>query len=224
MITPLYGTAFAKAHQKQNTNEEVPDVSKPVLGSFKIPKVKPKLKNDTNSLDVRGGEERKKTRKEMKSDVLKGAEVSARAKKNVPGSITTGTTRDKKNKWKYEHDDQGSSKKKVKRLVAESSSSAKQLASYTMSLMVLDKLGPRSLFDSHCHMDFILFWKAPQVELESFDQFVNTYPLMDHSSMEGFITNFCCPSLWLQHLPFPTTPLIQSLLSRPSVFYTLGCH
>ena len=166
----------------------------------------------------------KKSRKEMKSDILKGAELSAKAKKNVPGSITTETTRDKKKKWKYEHDDQGSSKKKVKRFVAESSSSSKQLASYTMSLTVLDKLGPRSLFDSHCHMDFILFWKAPQVELESFDQFVNTYPLMKHSSMEGFITNFCCPSLWLRHLPFPTTPLIQSLLSRPSVFYTIGCH
>merc|ERR1719318_426253 len=105
----------------------------------------------------------------------------------------------------------------------ESSSSSQQLPSYTMSMKVLDKLGPKSLFDSHCHLDFILFWRSPHMELESFDQFVHAYPLMGHNSLEGFITNFCSPKLWMEHLVSPS-PLIHSLLSRPSVFYTIGCH
>ena len=106
----------------------------------------------------------------------------------------------------------------------ESSSSLQQLPSYTMSLKVLDKLGPKSLFDSHCHIDFILFCRAPkQMQLKCFDQFVQAYPLMEHPSLEGFITNFCSPKLWLEHLASPT-PLIHSLLTRPSVFYTIGCH
>ena len=93
--------------------------------------------------------------------------------------------------------------------------------SYTMSREILHKLGPNSLFDSHCHLDFILFWRSPH--MESFDQFVHTYPLMEHPGLEGFITNFCSPKLWLQHLVSPS-PLIHSLLSRPSVHYTIGCH
>jgi len=105
----------------------------------------------------------------------------------------------------------------------ESSSSSHHLPPYTMSLKVLDKLGPKSLFDSHCHLDFIMFWRAPHMELESFDQFVHAYPLMGHTSLEGFITNFCSPKLWMEHLVSPS-PLIHSLLSRPSVFYTIGCH
>ena len=59
--------------------------------------------------------------------------------------------------------------------------------------------------------------------MESFDQFVHKHPLMEHPSLEGFITNFCSPKLWLQHLVSPS-PLIHSLLSRPSVHYTIGCH
>eukprot|EP00092_Neocalanus_flemingeri_P024229 GFUD01026278.1.p1 GENE.GFUD01026278.1~~GFUD01026278.1.p1 ORF type:complete len:1310 (+),score=409.24 GFUD01026278.1:104-4033(+) len=97
------------------------------------------------------------------------------------------------------------------------------LASYTMSLKLLEKLGPRMLFDSHCHLDFILFWRLPHMELESFDQFLHNFPLMNHPSLEGFITNFCSPRVWVEHLA-PPTPLIQSLLSRPSVYYTIGCH
>ena len=61
------------------------------------------------------------------------------------------------------------------------------------------------------------------MELESFDQFVHAYPLMGHTSLEGFITNFCSPKLWMEHMVSPS-PLIHSLLSRPSVFYTIGCH
>ena len=40
---------------------------------------------------------------------------------------------------------------------------------------------------------------------------------------EGFITNFCCPNIWMEHLVSPC-PLIHSLLYRPSVYYTIGCH
>ena len=94
---------------------------------------------------------------------------------------------------------------------------------YIMSREILDTLGEKVLFDSHCHMDFILFWKSPELELESFDQFVHAYPVLDHPSLEGFITNFCSPKIWLEHLVSPS-PLVHSLLSRPSVFYTIGCH
>ena len=94
---------------------------------------------------------------------------------------------------------------------------------YTMNNEILHSLGKNVLFDSHCHMDFIMFWKSPELELESFDQFVHAYPVLDHPSLEGFITNFCCPKIWLEHL-VPPSPLVHSMLSRPSVFYTVGCH
>jgi len=105
----------------------------------------------------------------------------------------------------------------------ENSSRKKMMTSYTMSREILETLGERVLFDSHCHMDFILFWKLPQLKFDSFDQFVQAYPLMEHSSLEGFITNFCNPNIWMEHLVSPS-PLIHSLLSRPSVYYTIGCH
>lgn len=94
---------------------------------------------------------------------------------------------------------------------------------YIMSREILDTLGENVLFDSHCHMDFIIFWKSPELELESFDQFVHAYPVLDHPSLEGFITNFCSPKIWLEHLVSPS-PLVHSMLSRPSIFYTIGCH
>ena len=132
--------------------------------------------------------------------------------------------------------DEFSSRKKVKSWIADekfsnnptcfdpvrSSSLSHQVPPYTMSLKVLDKLGPKSLFDPHCHLDIILFRRS-HMELESFDQFVQAYPLMGHTSLEGFITNFCSPKLWTEHLVSPS-PLIHSLLSRPSVYYTIGCH
>ena len=93
----------------------------------------------------------------------------------------------------------------------------------TMSREILERLGEKVLFDSHCHMDFILFWKTPETMFESFDQFVQAYPLMEHSSLEGFITNFCCPDIWMKSIVSPS-PLINSLLSCPSVYYTIGCH
>jgi TatD DNase family protein len=97
------------------------------------------------------------------------------------------------------------------------------LALYKMSLKVIDLLGPKSLFDSHCHMDFIFYLRLSHLKLNSFDQFVQSYPLMKHSCLEGFITNFCSPKLWVEHLASPT-PLISSLLLQPSVYYTIGCH
>ena len=97
------------------------------------------------------------------------------------------------------------------------------LPPYTMSRAILDKLEENILFDSHCHIDFIMFWRSPELELESFDQFVNAYSIMDHPSLEGFITNFCNPKIWLEHM-MPISPLVHSLLVRHSVFYTLGCH
>ena len=97
------------------------------------------------------------------------------------------------------------------------------LPSYSLSLKLLDKLEPSSVFDSHCHMDFILFQRLPHMELESYDQFLHQYPLMNHRSLEGFITNFCSPRLWTEHLS-SSSPLVHSLLARTSVYYTLGCH
>ena len=46
---------------------------------------------------------------------------------------------------------------------------------------------------------------------------------MSHSSLEGFITNFCLPNLWIDHLS-PPSNLVHSLLSHPGVYYTVGCH
>ena len=103
------------------------------------------------------------------------------------------------------------------------SSSSQMMPSYTMSREFLETLGEKVLFDSHCHMDFILFWRTPESKFESFDQFVQAYPFMEHSSLEGFITNFCCPDIWMKSLVSPS-PLINSLLSCPSVYYTIGCH
>jgi len=97
------------------------------------------------------------------------------------------------------------------------------LPPYTLSLEMLEKLEPSSVFDSHCHIDFILFQRLPHMELESYDQFLHQFPLMTHPSLEGFITNFCSPRLWTEHLSSPT-PLVQSLLAHSSVYYTLGCH
>ena len=105
----------------------------------------------------------------------------------------------------------------------ESSTRNMKMLSYTMSREILDTLGENILFDAHCHIDFIVFWKSPEMEFEYFDQFVQAYPLMEHRSLEGFITNFCCPKIWMEHLISPS-PLIHSLLSRPSVYYTIGCH
>ena len=109
----------------------------------------------------------------------------------------------------------GGRKEKVKQNIG--------MPSDTMSREILDTLGKNILFDAHCHIDFIMFWKSPGMKFESFDQFVQAYPLMKHRSLEGFITNFCCPKIWTQHLVAPSH-LIQSLLSRPSVYYTIGCH
>jgi len=95
--------------------------------------------------------------------------------------------------------------------------------SYTMNIEILDRLEKGCLFDSHCHLDFILLQRLSCVELDSFDQFLQRYPVMKHSSLEGYITNFCSPELWLEHLLSPG-PLMHSLISCPSVFYTIGCH
>ena len=93
---------------------------------------------------------------------------------------------------------------------------------YTMSLDILDKIGEKVLFDSHCHLDFSILWKS-QKDFETYDHFVQAYPLMEHPSLAGFITNFCCPQIWMEHL-VSRSPLMRSLLSRPSVYYTIGCH
>ena len=57
-----------------------------------------------------------------------------------------------------------------------------------------------------------------------FESFVEKYPLMKHPSLGGFITNFCCPSLWSHHLVINESSLIKSLLGHRGVFYTIGCH
>ena len=92
---------------------------------------------------------------------------------------------------------------------------------YTMSRELLDKLGENVLFDSHCHMDFTILWKTPWCK--TFDKFIKAYPLMEHPSLEGFITNFCKPQIWRDHMVSPS-PFLKSLLSHPMMHFTIGCH
>ena len=77
-----------------------------------------------------------------------------------------------------------------------------------------------SLFDSHCHMDFILFEKLKWSPQMSYKTFLEQYPSMKQESLGGFLTNFCKPNFWT-HLE---TPLVKSLLEQNGVFYSVGCH
>jgi len=95
--------------------------------------------------------------------------------------------------------------------------------SYNLSNEILKNLGPRTVFDSHCHLDFILFWRTKRNKKENFASFLEDFPLMKHPSLDGFITNFCSPKLWSQHLS-GYSPLVKSLLDLWHVFYTIGCH
>ena len=97
----------------------------------------------------------------------------------------------------------------------------KVMPPYTMSRELLDQLGEHVLFDSHCHMDFTILWKTQWCK--SFDKFVKAYPLMEHRSLEGFITNFCKPQIWREHMISPS-PFLKSLLAHPMTYYTIGCH
>ena len=76
----------------------------------------------------------------------------------------------------------------VLELVETATNCTTHTTTYAMSREILETLGEKVLFDSHCHMDFIFFWKSQGKKFESFDQFVQAYPLMEHSSLEGFIT------------------------------------
>jgi len=99
-----------------------------------------------------------------------------------------------------------------------------ELPSYTMSLKILEELGPDCVYDSHCHLDFILCRRTRLSSGDEFESFVEKYPLMKHPSLGGFITNFCCPSLWSHHLVINESSLMKSLLGHNGVFYTIGCH
>ena len=104
-----------------------------------------------------------------------------------------------------------------------SEQAAGSMNSYSMSLELLDHLGSKALFDSHCHVDFIKLWRLGQSRTQVYEEFLIDYPLMNHPSLEGFITNFCSPKIWLDHLVSQSS-LVNSLLSHPGVYYTLGCH
>jgi len=95
------------------------------------------------------------------------------------------------------------------------------LPSYTMSLGILEKIGNNSVFDSHCHLDFILRQKVKMSSRDDFKSFVERFPLMMHPSLNGFITNFCRPTTWTQYLE---SPLVKSMLESRGVYYTIGCH
>lgn len=77
------------------------------------------------------------------------------------------------------------------------------------------------MFDSRCHMDLLMFRELPQVQAESWEHFLRLVPSLHHESLEGFITSFCRPSLWREHLD---SNLVQSLLKTRGVFHTIGVH
>ena len=64
------------------------------------------------------------------------------------------------------------------------------LPSYSMSLDILEKLGPRCLFDSHCHLDFIFSWKIETKNMRSVEDFGRAYPLAGQSSRNPGIQAF----------------------------------
>ena len=78
------------------------------------------------------------------------------------------------------------------------------LPSYSMSLDILEKLGPRCLFDSHCHLDFIFSWKIETKNMRSVEDFGRAYPLASHPGIQGVITNFCSPKMYEKLLRTPS--------------------
>jgi len=88
-----------------------------------------------------------------------------------------------------------------------------------------DLLPVKNIFDTHCHIDFILDKKVRNPGLRTYSTLVERFPAMHHEKLEGFITNYCDPATW----PVPRTAPPAMLASawagqRLSVHYTVGCH
>eukprot|EP00092_Neocalanus_flemingeri_P040197 GFUD01043784.1.p1 GENE.GFUD01043784.1~~GFUD01043784.1.p1 ORF type:complete len:738 (+),score=209.89 GFUD01043784.1:61-2214(+) len=94
-----------------------------------------------------------------------------------------------------------------------------------MSRYVIDRLSSRNIFDSHCHIDFILDRKLRKPSLRTYSSLVDKFPAMHHAKLEGFITNYCDPSTWPVLGTAPPRMLSSAWVSEGlSVNYTVGCH
>ena len=78
-----------------------------------------------------------------------------------------------------------------------------------------------NIFDSHCHIDFILDRKLRIRWIRNYQQLVHRFPGMYHEKLEVFITNFCDPATW----PDCASPdILYCNDPNLTVRYTLGCH
>ena len=94
-----------------------------------------------------------------------------------------------------------------------------------MSKYAVDRLPTRNIFDSHCHIDFILDRRLRYSSLRTYNSLVDRYPAMHHDKLEGFITNYCDPSTWPPIGTAPPRMLSSAWVSQGlSVHYTVGCH
>ena len=94
-----------------------------------------------------------------------------------------------------------------------------------MSNYVADRLSVRNIFDTHCHVDFIIDRKLRKPELSTYNRLVQKFPAMHHENLEGFITNFCDPSTWPELGTAPPSMLSSAWVTEGlSVHYTVGCH
>ena len=81
----------------------------------------------------------------------------------------------------------------------------------------------KNIFDSHCHVDFILHRRLKGRNIVTYSQLVRKYPGLHHEKLEGFITNFCYPPTWPTSSP-PSLLRFVWLYDDLSVHYTVGCH
>ena len=88
-----------------------------------------------------------------------------------------------------------------------------------------DSLPTKNIFDSHCHIDFILDRKLKNPSIRTYSRLVEKFPAMQHEKLEGFITNYCDPSTWPELGTAPPAMLTSAWVTNGlSVHYTVGCH
>jgi len=87
---------------------------------------------------------------------------------------------------------------------------------------ILNHIDGRNIFDTHCHIDFILQRKLRNSNIKDFSHLSASYPGITHPKLEGFINNFCDPYSWPQQSP----PSLLNTKDFPElkIFYTVGCH
>lgn len=89
-----------------------------------------------------------------------------------------------------------------------------------MGVLVDDDEVEAIIFDSHCHIDFILQRRLKGQGIANYGQLVDKNPGLHHKKLEGFVSNFCYPPTW----PSSAPPPLLSSSGGLSVYYTVGCH